>query len=242
MVDKNQSLPKYGNILIIAGNAGRELNNLLKEEFAFDGKHIEIGFIKEQMEKFQMNSFFDREFFELYGKHISQTGMGNEQDVYNLQSFCKKKGFDKKTMHQFIQHSSRQTTKDNMIFDVPSQNIRKIIEIVLYCEMVGYERERIHILWVLNDSQDASISSSIHNVIENAKDLLDDTDGSPLMEGNMWILLSTANHNNLVTTNHNDGIYANKDIIIKVKKNEKTIKTYEEIMDEYAMSSIKDID
>ncbi len=246
--------PKYGNVLIMAGGAGSGKGFALENEIAFEGKHFDVDFLKNQMRKFQINSPIDKEFFQLYGKHISQTDMKNENDVSNLHEFCSKKGFDKQTIRQFIQHASNRAIKDNMIFDVTLQNIRKLIEIVSYCDMCGYNRENIHIVWVLNDfsvaqqqnanrsrtvnndiltSTHVGVSKTIHDILTNAEGLMDNTDGSPIIDGDMWILFNKKNVDNFTQTSSNGGKYVNKINSIKIKEKGQSIKPFDSIMNEF---------
>lgn len=245
--------PQNGNVLIIASGAGSGKVFALENKIAFKGKHYDVDYIKEQLRKFQMNSPNDKEFFKLYGKHISQTDLRNEQEVANLHSFCNKKKFDRRTVKQFIQHASSRTNKDNMIFDITLQNIKKLIEIVDYCDMSGYERENIHIVWVLNDFNVArqqnseressmsdevlekthlGVSQTIHNILTNAQGLTDDYDGGAIIDGDMWILSNKRNVDNFVKSS-NGGKYVDKINAIKIKEKGQQIIPFEDIMAEF---------
>ncbi|MCQ2231132.1 MAG: hypothetical protein MJZ30_04690 [Paludibacteraceae bacterium] len=254
---EEHTYPQYGNVLILAGGAECGNSFALDNEIAFEGKHFDVDFIKEQIKKFQMNSPIDTEYFKLYGKHISQTNLNDEQDVSNLHSFCNIKKFDRRTVQQFIQHASSRTTKDNMIFDITLHNVRKLIEIVNYCDMSGYNRENIHIVWVIKDcvvtqqqnmivSDDIlarthiDVSKTIHDILTNAEELVDDSDGSPLIDGDMWILFNKKNVDNFAKSST---IIAGKHIdkiAIKIKEKDQPIKPFEDIMAEISEKKKKD--
>lgn len=141
-----------------------------------------------------------------------------------------------------------------MIFDITLQDIKKLIEIVGYCDMSGYDRENIHIVWVLNDFNVArqqnsarertvsdevlerthsGASQTIHNIIKDAQGLTDDYDGGAIIDGDMWILFNKRNVDNFVRHSVNGGNYVDKINAIKIKEKGQPIKPFEDIMAEF---------
>lgn len=143
--------PKFGNIVILAGGAGSgkgfQKNNLL----GIEGSNIDVDAIKELATR--ATKFIERVKSET-GRDLSTFDMKKGEDVSRLHYILNDvyKIPDKRNDALFSSiltaHPDR---KPNLIFDVTLKDISKLISVASAANDLGYSKQNIHIVWVVND-------------------------------------------------------------------------------------------
>ena len=143
--------PKFGNIVILAGGAGSgkgfQKNNLL----GIEGTNVDVDAIKELATR--APKFIERVKREA-GRDLSTFDMKKGEDVSRLHYILNDvyKIPDKRNDALFSSiltaHPDR---KPNLIFDVTLKDISKLISIASAANDLGYSKQNIHIVWVVND-------------------------------------------------------------------------------------------
>ena len=72
-----KTYPKNNNILILAGGGASGKGFAIDNMIAFEGKHLDVDSVKEQLLKFKEGSNFDNEYYKAYGKHLSECDLKN---------------------------------------------------------------------------------------------------------------------------------------------------------------------
>ena len=85
---------KYGNVLILAGGAGSGKGFAYDMAIDFDGKKFDLDELKSKMINLRPGSKLDKEFFDMYGKHLRDMNLGNPDDVKILHELTDRIGLD----------------------------------------------------------------------------------------------------------------------------------------------------
>lgn len=150
-----RAYPKFGNVVIMAGGAG-------------SGK----GFVKEKLLGVEGYSFDVDELKKLAARAPAIVKRVKDQLGIDLRDLSKQMKDPKvvSQMHEiigdFLGVDDRRTKllyrsimladperKPNIIFDVTLKDLRKLEKISDQVSSLGYEKENIHIVWVVNDLQ-----------------------------------------------------------------------------------------
>lgn len=142
---------QFGNIVILAGGAGSgkgfTLNNLLD----IQGKVLDVDALKQAVldnEKLKAKIKAER------GVDLDDFNLRNPDDVGKLHVLIasEMKLTDRKENAFFnsvlFAHPDR---KPNIVFDVTLKDMKKLHEIIKHSQYMGYDKKKIHIVWIMND-------------------------------------------------------------------------------------------
>lgn len=141
---------KFGNVVILAGGAGSGKGFVLKNLLDIQGKVFDVDRLKELA---LTNDYIQSVVKKEQGIDISKLDLKNPKDVSTLHGAIDKAGLDKKvksTMFDSIvmSHPDR---KPNLIFDVTLKSPDKLGKIAEQVKSLGYNSQKIHVVWVVND-------------------------------------------------------------------------------------------
>ena len=147
----NKAYPKQGHALILAGGAGSGKGFVLDNLIGLEGKVFNVDDLKSVVmrtpkivKKIKDKLDIDMSKMDLKkGEDVAKLHdiVANELNLSNKQqvAFFANVLFQKKDL------------KPNVIFDVTLKDLRKLESITRLTQSVGYPKENIHIVWVVND-------------------------------------------------------------------------------------------
>lgn len=209
--DKSVSYPKFGNILILAGGAGSGKGFALSNMIAFEGKRFDVDTIKTELLKFKPAEL-SKKFAEQTGRYLESINLTDPVDASLMHQFvADNKLSDKMMTAFFLAQVGNPKHKPNVIMDVTLKNIDKLKEISELAQLGGYNRKKIHIVWIINDfnvaiaqnkARSRTVSSEIMfkthiGAAKTMKELVANSDEyRKYADGDIWALFNKANVDN----------------------------------------------
>lgn len=228
-----KSYPKENQILILAGGAGSGKGFILNNLIGLEGKVIDVDNIKSLALK--SVKLADKIKTEL-GHDIKTFNLKNKDDVYKLHQILKTElGITDKYQANIFTSvlSAPEDRKPNLIFDVTLEKLSKLYSITMNVESLGYKKENIHIVWIVNDikialeqnqSRDRVVPEDIvfethEGVALTIKKILDMGDKlKEYMDGNIVIAFNKAGVDVKIKKSDKGGKYITDANYIVVKK------------------------
>jgi len=160
-----KAYPKFNNIVIMAGGAGSGKGFIQSNLIGIEGKVFDVDALKKSVQT--ITNYDISKFKEMVRKNsslvnskikkqlgnISHLDLRNPENVEKLHFLVKSvkiEKIQKKTIADSIALADP-NRKPNLIFDVTLKEPKKLIEITELAHNLGYPKENIHIVWVLND-------------------------------------------------------------------------------------------
>ena len=141
--------PKFDNVVILAGGSGSGKGTILNHLLGITGKVLDVDQLKTWAIK--SHDFKNRIKNEM-GIDVTKMNLKNPEDTSKLHEIIEKyQIMDKKKEVLFLSIITKSTMKPNLIFDVTLKNISKLHNLTQNCEKMGYLKQNIHIVWVIND-------------------------------------------------------------------------------------------
>ena len=142
--------PKFGNVVILAGGAGSGKGMQKDKLLGINGVNLDVDAIKKLASSAPklVSKIKDET-----GRDISKFDTKNPGDVSKLHYILNDvyKIPDKKNEALFASIlSAHPERKPNLIFDVTLKDMTKLVSIATAVEDLGYAKENIHIVWVVN--------------------------------------------------------------------------------------------
>jgi hypothetical protein len=145
-----KAYPKFNNIVIMAGGAASGKGWIQSKLVGIQGKTYDVDELKKGAAKATgLKKKIKREF----GTDISKLDMANPADVSHMHDIVSTMKLDKRVMDNMFMSAmmSDPRRKPNLIFDVTLKDMTKFVNLTRRLQEVGYEKENIHIVWVMND-------------------------------------------------------------------------------------------
>lgn len=148
--NRSVAYPKFGNILICSGGSGSGKSFVVDKMLAFDGKRFDVDAIKMAVLK-SGNGKIAEKFRKDTGRTVESINLLNPDDVSLLHQFVSDNGYHDKSLQAFFIAQATTHHKANAIMDVTLKDLDKLKEISELTELGGYDKTKIHIVWILND-------------------------------------------------------------------------------------------
>lgn len=146
-----RSKTQFGQVLIMSGGAASGKGFVLDKLVGLEGKVLDVDELKSAaIRSKKINEIVKKEF----GVDLSKVSLKNPNDVAMLHQIISNElnMVNKKNSALFASIlSASPDRKPNIIFDVTLKDLRKLQEIVFNVTNIGYKKENIHIVWVVND-------------------------------------------------------------------------------------------
>ena len=148
-----QAYPKFGNIVIMAGGAGSGKGFILNKLVGIEGKTFDVDELKGAAAKAPaIQARIKREL----GLDIEKIGsdLKKPENVAKMHQivgdYLDLDNRVKKSLYRGILLADPYR-KPNLVFDVTLKDLRKLETISRQAQNLGYAKENIHIVWVVND-------------------------------------------------------------------------------------------
>lgn len=270
--------PAFNQVIILAGGAGSGkgtvLNGILDVSNAkvFDPDAIKTKLVKTASQK------LDSEFMNFQKQEIANgnemlSGLiepvsfkdfsfTNSAHVSALHLFVKNKKYDTKSIEMVLNANKNSSNKPNLVFDGTLKEMKKLIDISTLVQQYGYDKKNIHLVWVLNDFEIASVQNTTRSrqvsdeimrkthigCSNTMKELLQNFAAyAKYINGDIYIVPNSRNKDNVFCVldsnikgkeNKQEMKVLLKYTKIQCKEAGKPIKSFDEIMDtEYAYDS-----
>lgn len=146
-----QAYPKFGNVIILAGGAGSGKGFVKDKLIGAEGYNFDVDALKSlAMRTPKLIEKIKNEF----GVDPSALDLKKPSDVEKLHDIIGT-SLELDDKRKKILFTSIMTAapdrKPNLIFDVTLKDLRKLQNITHQVKELGYDNEKIHIVWVIND-------------------------------------------------------------------------------------------
>ena len=146
-----QAYPKFGNVIILAGGAGSGKGFIKDKLIGAEGYNFDVDALKSlSMRTPKLIEKIKNEF----GVDPSKLDLKKPDDVAKLHDIIGT-ALNLDDKRKQILFTSIMTAapdrKPNLIFDVTLKDLRKLQNITHQVKELGYDNEKIHIVWVIND-------------------------------------------------------------------------------------------
>lgn len=144
-----KAYPKFGNIVILAGGAGSGKGFILSKLIGIEGKVLNVDDLKEM--KNLDKTKLAKQIYADTGIDIGKLNTKNQDDTATLHMVLKK--YIKSIHSNFLKSVSMSDPRrlQNIIFDVTLKDMDKFSDISNIAQQYGYDRQNIHLVWIIND-------------------------------------------------------------------------------------------
>jgi len=238
----NKAYPRYNNIVIMAGGAASGKGFIIDNILGIEGKILDVDSLK------VLSLASNRLYNKLKGdlRDIDQLDLKNPKHVSALHTVISSyKWADKKEEALFKQIvGGHVDLKPNLIFDVTLKDIFRLENISTNVINIGYKPEDIHIVWVINDIDTASVQNTqrdrrvdddilrdIHRSVASLMKqfLTNSIEIQKWMNGDFWLAFNKKGFDIAFDKSHFGGSYIKEALTIKIKDKGKPIKQFKEI-------------
>lgn len=155
-----QAYPKFGNVIILAGGAGSGKGFIKDKLIGAEGYNFDVDALKSlSMRTPKLVERIKKEF----GVDPSALDLKKPDDVAKLHDIIGT-ALNLDDKRKQILFTSIMTAapdrKPNLIFDVTLKDLRKLQNITHQVKNIGYDNDKIHIVWVINDIEIAKKQNS----------------------------------------------------------------------------------
>lgn len=228
----NQAYPNFGQVVILAGGAGSGKGYVLDNLLGIEGNVLDVDALKALAigsdrfaSRVRDETGVDLKNLDLRDPESVKTVHDILANVYGVTKANQKRVFTSAI-------AAPQERKPNLIFDVTLKDIKKLDDITRNAINLGYDRENIHVVWVLNDMDlakqqnlerdrvvpDEILVTTHEGVAITMARLMDmGSDLSRYLDGDMYIVFNQRGVDSTVITSPAGGQYILDANYIKIK-------------------------
>lgn len=239
-----RAYPKFGQVVILAGGAGSGKGFTLEKLLGIEGITLDVDALK----KLVMGSDkLAAEIKKQTGHDVKTMNLKNPENVSTLHHVIADV-FNISNKNQNHVYSgimaAPEDRKPNLIFDVTLKGMSKLASIARDVETLGYKKENVHIVWVMNDVHIAMQQNQKRDRVVPKEILMDTHEGAALtmakilnmgdslkqyMDGDIWISFNIVGVDSEIKKSGNKGMFVVKSNYIKVKARGKPQKSVAEL-------------
>ena len=232
-----KAYPKFGNIVILAGGAGSGKGFVTQNLLGIEGKILDVDALK----VFAMKSpMLNDKVMKQMGVSLKDIDLKNPKNVSVVHKIVKDLGISDKKQRRLFDTiaASNPERKPNIIFDVTLDDIQKLIDIIMDTAELGYAKENIHIVWVVNDVKVALTQNQERSRVVPEDILIDTHEGAALtmkkivnmgskikkyMDGAIVFAFNKKGQDSAIKASETGGFYVVDSAYVKVKEAGKKI-------------------
>lgn len=239
-----KAYPKFGQVVILAGGAGSGKGFTLEKLLGIEGITLDVDALK----KLVMGSTkLAAEIKAKTGHDVKTMNLKNPDNVATLHHVIADV-FNVSNKNQARVYAgiaaAPEDRKPNLIFDVTLKSMSKLANIARDVETLGYKKESIHIVWVMNDVHIAMQQNLKRDRVVPKEILMDTHEGAALtmakilnmgdslkqyMDGDIWISFNKVGIDSEIKKSDKGGMFVVKSNYIKVKAKGKPQKSIDQL-------------
>ncbi|URP85977.1 hypothetical protein ECF1_0025 [Enterobacter phage EC-F1] len=239
-----KAYPKFGQVVILAGGAGSGKGFTLEKLLGIEGITLDVDALK----KLVMGSTkLAAEIKAKTGHDVKTMNLKNPDNVATLHHVIADV-FNVSNKNQARVYAgiaaAPEDRKPNLIFDVTLKSMSKLASIARDVETLGYKKENIHIVWVMNDVHIAMQQNLKRDRVVPKEILMDTHEGAALtmakilnmgdslkqyMDGDIWISFNKVGIDSEIKKSDKGGMFVVKSNYIKVKAKGKPQKSIDQL-------------
>lgn len=238
------SRPRYDNVVIMIGGAASGKGFVLQNLVGIEGRVFDVDALKTLSMKSEL---IKNKILTDTGVDISTLNLKNPDDVAFLHQNISDLGIHDKRINTQLASIVGGKNKPNLIFDVTMTSLRKLEDISYRVTRLGYKKENIHIVWVVNDidtaieqnnSRDRSVpidilKSTHSGVANNVKNILNSYYSiEDYMDGDFYIVFNKKGIDTFLKISGSGGSYIEDALSLKIKERGNKVKHISELDDE----------
>lgn len=254
MIFGGRAYPKFGNVVLIVGGAGSGKGFQLDKLVGIEGKVFDVDALK--MLAIKSNIFATR-VKEETGHDLKQFDLKIPENVSKIHEILANVYGTTKKAEQLAFTSILAATADrkpNLIFDVTMKDLSKLESISRNVSELGYTKENIHIVWVVNDIEVAVKQNKERNRIVPEEILMATHEGAAMtmkklldmgsklekyMNGDIYLSFNKLEVDTELVKSKTGGSYIKKADYVKVKEQGRAQKSSAEL-DQRIIDKIKE--
>jgi len=241
--------PRFNQVIILAGGAGSGKGFVIDNLLGIDARIIDVDDIKGKIIH-PGTPTLNKKIMDKYGIDVTKMNLRNPEEVAKLHQINDEMGISKKVQDLFFRDLERLSKKEmlpNVVFDSTAKSEKKIKEIIDTVTAAGYEKENMHLVWVINDvnvakaqnlQRDRVVPEDIlmqtHELVAaNMSTLLKNNKFDEHFGGDIYFVFNKKYVDSAVGFTKSGGFYVKEALIVKIKEKGKRSKSYGEISDEF---------
>ena len=228
-----KAYPKFGQVVILAGGAGSGKGFQISNLLGVEGKVFDVDGLKKLAIK---STVFAAKVKKETGQDLKTFDLRKPENVSKLHDILgtvySLDDKDQKRVFAGIlaAHPDR---KPNLIFDVTMKSLAKLDSISRNAEALGYNKENIHIVWVVNDVEVAIEQNKQRDRVVPEEILIGTHEGvaltmkkvldmgaklSKYMNGDIWLTFNKVGVDTVMAKSSSGGSYINKADYFRIKQ------------------------
>lgn len=175
-----KAYPKFGQVVVLAGGAGSGKGFVLNKLMGIEGKIFDVDELKKMVVK---SDKLAAKIKDETGQDMKSFNMKDSKQVSILHDIIGVTyGIDKKSKQATMTSVmlADEKRKPNLIFDMTLRDIAKLHSLSTDVQKVGYKKENIHIVWVLNKFEVAAKQNQKRSRVVSDEILLATHEGASL--------------------------------------------------------------
>lgn len=239
--------PKFGQIVILAGGAGSGKGFVLKTLLGIEGNVLDVDALKAlAIGSTKLASRIEQEI----GVDIKDLKLNDPENVKKMHEILADVyGITKADQQRVFTAAlaADEERKPNIIFDVTLKDTAKLEKITRNAQDLGYKKENIHVVWVLNDVEMAKQQNLERDRVVPSEILLTTHEGAAItmarimemgsdlakyLNGDMYIVFNKRGEDTTTISSPNGGMYILDANYLQVKKKGKRIMDRSSLSDE----------
>lgn len=243
----NKAYPKFNQVVILAGGAGSGKGFISGKLMGIEGQTLDVDHLKElAMASMKLASRIKSE----TGHDINKFDLRKPENVSKIHELLSGKGGIIKANEKRIFTGialADPDRKPNLIFDVTLKDMKKVVQIANQAAQLGYEKENIHLVWVMNDINIAMKQNAKRSRVVPEEILVSTHEGAHMtikkllamgegtrsyLDGDMWIAFNKVGVDSDVVKSDKGGMYIKKANSVKIKQKGKAPTPARELEDD----------
>lgn len=229
----NRAYPNFGQIVILAGGAGSGKGFVLSNLLGIEGNVLDVDALKAlAIGSTKLASRIEQEL----GIDIKDLKLSDPENVKKIHEILADVyGITKANQQRVFTGAlaAPDDRKPNLIFDVTMKDIAKLESITRNAQNLGYAKENIHVVWVLNDIEIAQQQNLERDRVVPSEILLTTHEGAAItmarimnmgsdlgkyLDGDMFIAFNKRGEDTTIIKSPNGGMYVLDANYLQIKK------------------------
>ncbi|MGL6228605.1 MAG: hypothetical protein ACRC3J_05250 [Culicoidibacterales bacterium] len=228
-----RAYPKFNQVVIMAGGGGSGKGFVQKKLMGIEGIVLDVDAVKElAMRSESLAARIKKE----TGHDIKNFNLRNPEEVATLHmllsdEYKTTKKMDKRVFNAVL--TAEEGRKPNLIFDVTMKDMSKLASIAKQAKDLGYLKQNVHIVWVMNDIKVALEQNANRSRVVPEEILISTHEGASMtfkklmamgegarawVDGDWWVAFNKKDVDVKLNKSKTGGSYVFDANIIKVKE------------------------